>query len=234
MRRLAVAGLAVVVVAAGAAVAIAQSSDTPQITAKPTVTPNKAGTPKHPQPVKLDVKISFSTPPSGAQPIVQSIDVMFPKGSRYNGGKYPKCSEQTLSNVGLAGCPKGSIMGSGTGNANADTVVTHPQITVVNGGKHEVFFYTILNNPARVQAPVVGTVTKLSGRWSYRLHAVIPKSLQIVAGVLIVLQSLHIVSGRGDWLATTYCPPNHQWPYQGQALFDSGQTVFTSGTVGCR
>ena len=227
----AAAGLASV---AWAGISLAQSPLPITVVVHPRVTPNRAGTPKHPQGVKLDVQIQINMPAGYDPPLVQSIDVWFPKGGLYNGAKYPKCSEQTLSNVGLAGCPKGSIMGHGTGVARADTVLTDPQITVVNGGRNFVYFYTILNNPARVQAPVVATVTRLSGKWSYQLHAVIPKSLQIVAGVPIVLQSLHIVAGRGDWIATTYCPPNHQWPYQGQALFDSGQTVFTSGTVGCR
>ena len=73
-------------------------------------------------------------------------------------------------------------MGHGGGVARADTTFTYPKITVVNGGAQRVFAYTVLNNPARVQTPVIGTITKLSGRWSYRLHVVIPKVLQVVAG----------------------------------------------------
>ena len=50
-------------------------------------------------------------------------------------------------------------VGSGSGTAYADTVITRPKITVVNGGGDRVYFYTVLNNPARVQVPVIGYVT---------------------------------------------------------------------------
>jgi hypothetical protein len=68
---------------------------------------------------------------------------------------------------------------------------------VVNGGARRVVAYTVLNNPARVQTPVIGKISKLSGRWSYRLHIVIPKVLQVVAGVPLVLQSLNLTWGEG-------------------------------------
>ena len=98
-------------------------------------------------------------------------------------------------------------MGRGTGVATADTNFTYPKITIVNGGQHKVFAYTILNNPARVQTPVIGTITKLSGRWSYKLHVVIPKVLQVVAGVPIVLHSLHLSpAGATGWRRRTARP----------------------------
>ena len=80
-------------------------------------------------------------------------------------------------------------MGSGTGNAYADTMITHPKITVVNGGGSRVFFFTVLNNPARVQSPVVGKISKTSGKYAYKLHVVVPQVLQVVAGVPIELTS---------------------------------------------
>ena len=90
--------------------------------------------------------------------------MLFPKGGLYNGAKFPKCSETTLARKGVSGCPKGSIMGKGSGKAMADDVPTYPKVTIVNGGAKRVYFYTVMTNPARVQAPIVGKITKLSGR----------------------------------------------------------------------
>jgi len=224
--------LAAVLLAGTAAAALAQPSPI-TVTVTPKVTPNKAGTPAHPQGVKLDLRLQIHYPPDYQLALVQTVDVWFPKGGLYNGDKFPTCSYNRLNALGPAGCPKDSIMGHGTGVATADTNFTYPKITIVNGGQHVVFAYTILNNPARVQTPVVGKITKLLGRWSYKLHVVIPKVLQVVAGVPIVLHSLHLFAGRGDWLATTYCPPNHKWAYHAVTHFSSGDTLVTDGDVGC-
>ena len=101
---------------------------------------------------------------SANQPIVTSFFLLFPHGSLYNGAHYPTCSVRVMNARGPAGCPKASIMGGGTGNAYADTMITHPQITVINGGANTVYFYTVLNNPARVQEPVVGHIKKMGGK----------------------------------------------------------------------
>ena len=222
---------AVIALGAGAALA-----DSPPITVTvyPKVTPNTAGTPAHPQGVHLDVRIKIGIPEDYTPPLVQTIDVWFPRGGRFNPDHYPTCSVRTMDAFGPGKCPPTSIMGHGAGVARADQTFTYPQITVVNGGPHVVYFYTVLNNPARVQEPVPGQVTPLSGEWSYRLHVRIPKNLQIVAGVPIVLQSLQIAAGRGDWLATTYCGPSHEWPYHALTTFDNGQTIVTDGQVACR
>jgi hypothetical protein len=226
--------LAAVLLALSGAVALAQSS--PPITVKvyPKVTPNVAGTPARPQGVHLDVRIKIGIPADYNPPLVNEIDVWFPRGGLFNGDKYPTCSVRTMDVSGPSGCTKDSIMGYGGGTARADTTFTYPQITVVNGGQHVVYFYTVLNNPARVQEPVPGIITKLRGRWAYKLHVVIPRNLQIVAGVPIVLQTLHIAAGRGDWLSTIWCPRSREWDWQALAIFSNGQTIPTHGAVACR
>jgi hypothetical protein len=50
----------------------------------------------------------------------------------------------------------------------------------------------------------------------------------------IVLRSLHIVSGRGDWLATTYCPPDREWKWKAVAIFNNGQELSPNGQVACQ
>jgi hypothetical protein len=233
-RRRAFAASAVVLLAV-TGVALADDPVPIKITAEATVTPNKAGTPRHPQGVKIDVTAHIDIPSDYDPPLVRTVDVWFPKGGLYNGAKFPTCSKQTMDRRGVSACPKGSIMGHGRGKAAADTVFTYPTITVVNGGAHTVYFYTVLTNPARVAEPVVATITRLSGGpWSYKLHASIPRDLQIVAGIPLRLEQLHITAGRGDWVATTSCPADHRWKYHVESNFDTGQTITYDGSVACR
>lgn len=233
MRRLALGLLLASLVAAG--VALAQDIVPIKIAAHVTVSPNKAGTPAHPQGVKIDVRATVDIPHDYEPPLVNTVDVWVSRGGRYNGGKFPTCSAATMAHGGIAACPKGSIMGHGKAVAEADTVPTYPTITVVNGGAHAMFFYTVLTHPARVAEPVPATITKLSGGpWAYKLHSTIPRSIQIVAGIPLRLNSLHVFAGRRDWLATTSCPSDHRWRYHVEAHYNSGQVVRYDGSVRCR
>ncbi len=234
MRRLAILAVAVAALAGGSAIALAQGTSPITLTVDAKVTPDKAGTKRHPQGVKLSVTARFDVPEAYDPPLVDRITVLFPKGGRYNGAKFPRCSQSTLARKGVSACPKGSIMGKGSGKAMADDVPTYPKVTIVNGGAKRVYFYTVMTNPARVQAPVVGKVTKLGGKYSYKLQAQIPKSLQIVAGVPIVLQELTLSGGKRDWIATTSCPADKRWRYHAEGLFTTGETIVYDDSVPCR
>jgi hypothetical protein len=214
-------------------VAIAQSSSSTVLTVSSSVFPSKAGTKKRPQGVTLTVKTTWATPGDGEKPVIQRAIVLFPKGSLYNGAKYPKCSQTVLARKGPKACPKGAIMGTGTGTAFADTVLTHPHITVVNGGATRTYLYTVLDNPARVQAPVPGVITKMTGKWAYKLTITVPQSLQIVAGVPIALRDLTFKVGKKSWLATTGCPGG-KWPFSVQTFYDNGGSSTYESSVACR
>jgi hypothetical protein len=203
MRKLALAGVAGMLVGGVVVVAVASSAPTVKIAPARFTT----GSPKSPQGVKLTVSLAWQGLSPADQPMVTKIDAWFPAGTHYNGAKFPKCSLHTLGAAGPRGCPKGSIMGSGGGSADADTVTTHPTITVINGGARAVYFFTTLNNPARVQTPVIGHITPMKGQYAYHLSATIPQSLRIVAGVPIKLTELNVTAGRSTWLTTT-APPN--------------------------
>jgi hypothetical protein len=220
---------------AAAAGALAQEQVPIKISAVTKVTPNKAGTPRHPQGVRIDVTAKIDIPADYDPPLTKTVDVWISRGGVYNGAKFPTCSQRAMEQRGLSACPKGSIMGHGTARALADTVATHPTLTVVNGGAHRAYLFTVLVTPARVAKPIPMTITKLtSGRWAYKLHATIPRSLQIVAGIPLRLQSFHVTAGRGDWIATTSCPSSHRWSYHVEATYDSGQDVTFDGSVPCR
>jgi hypothetical protein len=207
--------------AAVAGPVLAQSSGTNTsntvLTTKVAVSPSKAGTKKKPQGVKLTFSVHWETSADVDKPVVQTADVLFPKGSLYNGAKYAKCAQSVMERGSVSECPAKSIMGTGSGTAYADQVLTSPKITVVNGGGNKVFLFTVLTNPARVAKPVPGTITKLSGKWAYKLHLVVPESLQLVAGVPIALRDIKIIAGgksfAKDWLATTSCSGG-KYPFQ--------------------
>ncbi|HEV7752048.1 MAG TPA: hypothetical protein VGO71_10920 [Baekduia sp.] len=236
-RRLRVLLLAGVLAALGcaAAVALAQEFVPIKISAVVKVTPNKAGTPAHPQGVVIDVTGTVDIPMDYDPPLATTVDVWITRSGVYNGAKFPTCSQSGMEHRGLAACPKGSIMGFGSARALADTVVTRPKITVVNGGANKLYLFTVLINPARVAKPIPVDVIRLrTGKWGYKLHAVIPKSLQIVAGIPLRLQQFHIRAGHGDWVASTSCPADHRWRYHSEATFASGQVVKYDGSTPCR
>ena len=239
MRKFLIPAVAALAVAAvEVAPTIAQDEGPTTLKVDATVSPNNGGSKKKPQGHKIKVRIDVTTTGDVEHPIVQSGDVFFPKGSLYNGGKYPKCSKATLSRSGPSGCPKKSIMGKGSGSANADTVEAGPKVVVVNGGKNTVWFYVTLQRPARVRAPVEGKLTKPGGKWAYKLHFDVPQSLQVVAGVPITLNYLTVEAGgkswAKDWLATTSCGAGNKWPFEAHANLNSGATVNYTDSVTCK
>ncbi len=231
MHKLGSAAIAGVLTIGAAAVALAAGA-APSIIVHPKVTPAKAGTSAHPQGVSLHVTVNWQTLGAANQPIVQSFKLMFPRGSLYQGAKYPSCSYARLNALGPSGCPAASIVGHGTGSAYADTVITHPTITVVNGGAKTVYFYTVLNNPATVQAPVVGHISRVTGKYAYSLVASIPSSLQVVAGVPIELTSLTVSAKHAAWLSTTGCP-HGGWPFSVTTSYSTGTSASYSSKVRC-
>ncbi|MCW2983283.1 MAG: hypothetical protein JWR63_853 [Conexibacter sp.] len=236
-RRRTLAGIVFAVAAVGllATLALAQDVVPIKITTRVKVTPNKAGTPKHPQGVKAEVWGTIDIPHDVDPPLVQSVDVWFPKDGIYNGTKFPTCSGAKMAHSGPSICPARSVMGHGTAVADADGVKTRPTVTVLNGGRDKVWFYVVLQHPARVAEPVRGTITKLIGsRWGYKVHVDIPRNLQIVAGIPLRVDSFHGIVGRGDWIATTHCPSDHRWRYHAEAHYSSGQIANVDGTVVCR
>jgi hypothetical protein len=202
MRKPAAAGMAALIVTAVGAIALAAGAQ-PGANGAPVL---NTGSSKYPQGVRLSTTFGWGGLSRSREPIVTGFDLWFPKGSQYNGARYPLCSESKLDRSGPSGCPAGAIMGSGTGTAYADTTITRPKITVVNGGAREVFFYVVMNNPARLREAVVGHISHTIGRFTYHLAVKIPKNLQIVAGVPIKLTSLQISAGRAKWLAIN-APP---------------------------
>lgn len=215
-----------------------------EVTVDSKVTPNRAGTPRNPQGVKLTGTIRWESQEGFEPPIITAFDIFIAKGGVFNGGKYPKCSQAVLNRNGPQACPRKSIMGSATGVAFADQDITRPKVTFVNGGARNICFYTVLTNPARVETCVPGKITKLRGnrKWGYRVQIRVPEVLQVVAGVPIALREIKFEAGgrrwARDWIATTKCPRNRRWGFQVETsyLYNDGSTDSSqfADSVACR
>ena len=64
------------------------------------VTPNKAGTPSHPQGIKVDVRAKIDIPHDYDPPLVESVTVWIGPGGIYNGAKLPVCNFKALQRSG--------------------------------------------------------------------------------------------------------------------------------------
>ncbi len=229
--------------------AVAQSpAPVTSISGSAKVIPNKAGTKKKPQSVKLDMKGEISTTGEDGlnKPIVEKIEILLPKDGYYAGGKLPKgvkgkvvpkCAESAmLRGLPKNVCPKGSIVGSGSGEAWADTVRTKVKFTLVNGGANFVYIFTELTNPAVVQLPVPGRIQKVSGKWGYKVTITVPEELQVVAGTPISLINFKAKTTANNWIFTTGCPKSKKWEYEVTSFQKDNATApakFTSSTP-CR
>lgn len=229
---------------------VAQSPSQTTLTVSPTVSNSKAGTKSRPAGTRLKVSLNWTTPPGIERPIITAGKGRFPKGAVWNGGKFPKCSQNTLARRGVGGCPKGAVIGKGGGVAFADTVFTRPKITIVNGGAKRIYLYTVLNNPARVQAPVPGVIRRLRGKFSYEVTFTVPRVLQVVAGVPIQLRDLTLNAGKTRTVGkgrkrrkmsifeTTSCPKNRQWPFEVETSYDTNgaksSSAVVADTIACR
>jgi hypothetical protein len=199
-------------VTAAAVAALAAPAQT-TLTADVRAMPTKAGTAKRPAGVKLDGKLQLTTPDGAAWPVVTAFEIWFGPGITFKGDAAPACRVSALSNGGPSACPAKSIMGAGSlgrRDPNADFGQGN-NITFVNAPGGSLTAWVVLQDPARVQAAAIGTVVDgRPGPWPHRQTWTIPRSLQLVAGIPITLNSLSFAIGGKSWaktyVATTRCP----------------------------
>jgi len=221
---------AVVAGSLGAAPAIGQDDmpDT-QLSAEARATPSKAGTKRHPQGVAIEATAKIGSEAGYEPPIVTGVDLLVGKGLVMNANDYVKCAKRVLDREGPEGCPKKSIMGRADVTARADTVITHPDVVLINAGWKQTFAYTTLYQPALVQETIVVKRTRMSGKWAHRESFRVPEHLQVVAGVPIQVTAARLrVGGKPyapDYIASTSCPKGG-WKYRATAyyLYSTGAT----------
>lgn len=214
-------------------------TDTPAnlttFTAKARVIPNRAGTPKDPQPVVIRASARAVTEPGYERPIFQGGYALFPRAGNYNGDDFPRCGKRTLDREGPDGCPPRSQIGSGGGTVYADTVVTKPKIEIFNAGNKLAFAYVTLYHPALVREAIPIRIKEFPrGKWKYKASVSVPVSLQVVAGIPIAAGTVHIKVGRGNLIETTSCPKSRRWPYLLRGYFSNGSDYTYRSSVRCK
>lgn len=214
-------------------------TDTPPnlttFTAKASVAPNRAGTPKNPQPVAIRTSAKAVTEPGYERPIFQGGYALFPRHGNYNGDDFPRCDRRLLNLYGTERCPKGSRIGSGTGVAYADEVITRPRVEIFNAGSKLALFYVTLYRPALVREAIPVRIKELPrGKWKYKASFSVPEVLQIVAGIPIAAGSIQIKIGRGNLIETTSCPKSRRWPYELRGYFSNGSDYTYRDAVPCK
>jgi hypothetical protein len=228
----------------GASPASSQDDDVPdtKLSAKAKAVPNKAGTRRDPRGMTIHATAKIDVEPGFEPPIVTGLDVLIGKGLHWNGDRYPKCTKRTLNRKGPKGCPRRSIMGDARLTAYADTVVTHPDVVFVNGGTNRTFAYTTLYHPTLVQEAIPINRTKMSGKWDHRETIRVPESLQVVAGVPILVTAAEMhVGGKPyarEFVYSTSCPKGG-WKYRAITYYRFDLTGETSqdsfdGSIPCR
>ncbi len=231
------AAAAIVVAAAGAQDRPERRDRPPtDLSAAVKVTPSRAGTKQEPRGVAVSATSTMATERGSGPPIVTGFDLLFGRGFSWHGGAYATCSKRALDHQGPKGCPRESIMGSGTAIASAGGVDTDVAITFVNGGAERLLAHARFEYPARAQETLVVKATDMAGRWRYKDALRAPKSLQVVAGVPVHTTGLKFTLGGKPYarryITTTSCPSNG-WAYRITAhyLYDlTGQTA--EDTVG--
>lgn len=225
---------ALIVSAALVAPSVAQAPETTVIV-DAQVIPNKAGTPKRPQGVKIRASVEFVHPEGYEPKIVARAQALFPRYGNYNGDDHAKCTKRLLDRKGPSGCPKKSKIGYVTGQVYADTVLTKPQVRIFNAGNKLALAHVTLYRPTLVKETIPVRIQKLRrGKWGYKVSFTVPESLRIVAGVPIAPKELHGTVGRGHLIETTGCPKSRRWEYEGTAYFTDGTSVTHRDSVPCR
>lgn len=261
MRRIA---LILAVVAAMAAVPASASAGlvTAIQQAGETVSPNKAGTKKKPQAVKLTLSSSFDPSQitaqidAGNQFAMTDGTIFFPKEGVTNAAKFPGCDPNTVLRNEKQ-CPKGSKVGTGTAVGVGLNLVENVTLTIFNrpgGAGVTILVVSVPSAPVELRDVVKVDLTKLGAAetYGYKLKFNVPTTLlQPVAGVLAALQLLKITipaqtikkgKKKYPYIATTGCATGN-WTGEFTANYtttlpvdpsqiDSSQTVKVS--VPCR
>jgi hypothetical protein len=211
------------------------------ISAKAWATPSKAGTKRDPRGMKIQATAKVTSESGFERPIVTGVDLLIGPGLAWNTGTAAKCSKRVLDREGPKGCPKHSIVGRATGTAYADTIITHPDIVLINAGPKRHLAYVTLYRPALVKETVPIKVTKLTGKWEHRESFTVPESLRVVAGVPIQVSSIRMsVGGKSyaeKYIASTSCPKGG-WKYEATAHFlfatDATSSETIDGAIPCK
>lgn len=177
------------------------------------------------------------TPPSEGLPQTDKIDLYVPERFRDAGAKLPYCTVAVLKSKGAGGCPKRSIVGSGSSMGytilGAQFVEEPLKLTVLNGPKASLLTWVEGHSPVAIEEVVEGAVSKPGG-YGQEFSFTIPHDLlEPLPGAPGWLQTLNArISGSSGWLRSTSCPP-HGWSLRASLGYTNGQALTISANLTC-
>jgi len=226
---------------AGTAVALAGPNTQQRIILK--VSPSEAGTAKKPKSVSLTFETGTSEPDGTQPPTMTQAVIYFPRGLKFNAKKFPSCDMETLEFEGKAKCPLKSRVGSGSATAVAGTIVAEPTVTPFNGpGGNKLLLLVEMQSPIVINAPMEATLTKVTGKYSYKLTLPIPAFIQEPGpGILAAITRFTVKAGstitrdgrKYGYIETVSCPASHEWKIKGVFTARDGQQLISESTARC-
>lgn len=235
------AGAVALLILGGADVTMGQDT-APGRTVSLSVSPAVHGTTAHPKAVGLkfstdDIEADGTTPPT-----IQEATIMFPKGLRFNGRKFPSCSSAILDGQGPAACPAGSKVGTGNVEANALGLAASPKITAFNGpGGNKIELFVSLDTPISIAETMEGVLSPGPDGFANQLRVQIPPNLQQPApGVYAAITHLDVsvrahrrVHGKAvSYIESTSCTAGG-WPVRGVFTLLDNTVITANGLAPC-
>jgi hypothetical protein len=180
----------------------------------------------------VSVKYNITDPAAEQPPINTRVQISFPKGGKWNGKKFPKCTASKLNSGGPKACPGKSKIGTGTGVGYAKPVVTDPvqgKLTIFNGG-NSILVYVFPD-----LGPTFVVTCNITG--GYNLNCAIPPiktlpSAPDAAVGAVTTKTTAKKKGKLGMLVTPKCKGS--WKYSAKFTFASGETVTAPGTQKCK
>lgn len=207
--------------------------------------PTTASTKKKKRSVTLKVKTGTRDTSGALPPTTKEATLFFPKGSVWNGDKFPKCDADDISgDKSTDDCPKGSIIGKGKASGDATGGITQDDLTIVvaNGGKSTVNMFVEGRSPLRIQSNIEAKIKRVSGKYGIRLTVPIPKNLQEPApGVAVAITNFEVKVGKSrkikgktrGIIEITRCDKG-KWSGEGTFEYTNAPDIKESRTIKCK
>ena len=226
--------------------AVAPAADAPQpvVTLKASINPNhgKPGTP-----LTLNIDTRFKSVPAGGNFVLQSLDYLFPAAAVTNGKLFPSCSVNKLKAAHgiLSVCPKGSKIGTGVGYglATAIGVASHGNLTLFNGpGGKSITMNIDIEHPAVVNDTWTAPLTRVHGKYGYKLSVKLPPDLKTIIGGDIVVTRIVAKTGatttvhgkKRGYIEGKKCPKSGKAPVHADFVFNQNAKTSVDTNVVCK
>jgi hypothetical protein len=227
LKKYLVAALAISMMAAVAAVAVAQTYPLPVLTFDASVTPTKAGTKKKPKASKVRVKMAIQ---KEARVTADQITFNLPRNLRMSGSGFPTCPATELNSTKDPNkCPKGSKVGAGTANAAfGPQLIPIPFTVQLFAGSNNEIAVWLQSSGVGIQTAIRGIISKAGTPYGQKLTIDIPETLQKQLGAFVYLTGLEATIGatngrtgkrRKNFVTSNGCPSDKKHQFEARVRF---------------